>query len=419
MLFTKYKKYGWLCLIAVTMMVISSSCKPKEKEQDTHNVSDGKQLYTCSMHPQIISDKPGNCPICGMDLIKKEGNAQKITDIQLEDLLKPANEFVISSVPVITIKKSSEAIPIEALGNIQNDTRQLAAISARVSGRIEKLYVKYRYQMIMSGDKIMDIYSPDIATAQQNLLFVLKNDAANTALIEAAKQKLLLMGMSNEQLHQLVETGKASLILSVYSSAMGHVHEAGEETMNASGQMQTSYTSTAPLAIREGMYVQAGQKVFSLTNPQKAWAVLNIFPENQQLVKIGDPVKITPEAMPQKAFMSQINYIEPVYREGSKTLTARVYFDNSALGIPIGSQVRANIFGSTANADWLPQEAVLSLGLNEVAFVKTGDGFVARKIQTGIRRNNLVQVIHGLSTADTVAANAQFLTDSESFIKVK
>ena len=419
MLCTKYKNHLWLCLIAVTLMVISSSCNPKEKEQDTHIVSESKQLYTCSMHPQIISDKPGNCPVCGMDLIKKDANAQKITDIQLEDLLKPANEFVISSVPVITIKKSSEEIPIEALGSIHNDTRQLATISARVSGRIEKLYVKYRYQMVMPGDKIMDIYSPDIATAQQNLLFVLKNDADNAKLLEAAKQKLLLMGMSNEQLQQLVETGKASLTLSVYSSAMGHVHEAGAETMDASGQMQNNYTSTAPLAIREGMYVQAGQKVFSLTNPEKAWVILNIFPENQHLVKTGDPVKITPEAVPQKAFMSQINFIEPVYREGSKTLTARVYFDNSVLGIPIGSQVRANIFGSTANGDWLPQEAVLSLGLNEVAFVKTGDGFVARKVQTGIRQNNLVQIIEGLTSADTVAANAQFLTDSESFIKVK
>ena len=407
-----------LCLVAITLVVAGTSCKQKKSETHTHEVSEEKQLYTCSMHPQIIRDKPGKCPICGMDLIKKEENAQKITDIQLEDLLKPTNEFVITTVPVTTIKKSSEEISIEALGNIQNDTRQEATISSIVAGRIERLHVRYRYQMIMPGDKIMDIYSPEIATAQQNLLFLLKSDASNASLISAAKQRLLLMGMSNQQVQQLIRTRKATLTVSVYSNAMGHVHEAGQETMNATGEMQNSSTTTAPLAIREGMYVQQGQKIFSLTNPGKAWAVLNIFPENQHLVKVGNAVKITPEAMPQKAFRAKINFMEPFYRSNSKTLTARVYFDNSALHIPIGSQVRASIFGNSASANWLPQEAVLSLGLNDVAFVKTSGGFVARKIQTGIRQNSLVQITNGLAATDTIAANAQYLTDSESFIKV-
>ena len=415
----KYKKYLWLCLVAITLVVAGTSCKQKKTEIHTHDVSEGKQLYTCSMHPQIIRDRPGKCPICGMDLIKKEENAQKVTDIQLDDLLKPTNEFVITTVPVTTIKQSSEEISIEALGNIQNDIRQEASISSRVAGRIERLYVRYRYQMIMPGDKIMDIYSPEIATAQQNLLFLLKNDASNASLISAARQRLLLMGMSIQQVQQLMRTGKATLTVSVYSNAIGHVHEAGQETMDAIGPTQNSATSTTPLAIREGMYVQQGQKIFSLTNPEKAWAILNIFPENQHFVKVGNPVKIIPEAMPQKAFRAKINFIEPFYRPNSKTVTVRVYFDNSDLHIPIGSQVRANIFGNSANANWLPQDAVLSLGLNDVVFVKTGGGFVVRKIQTGIRQDSLIQITNGLQAADTVAANAQYLTDSESFIKVK
>jgi membrane fusion protein, copper/silver efflux system len=414
-----YKKYVRLCLMTITITVVSISCKQKDSQTHTHEVSEGKQLYTCSMHPEIIREKPGKCPICGMDLIKKEQNAQTITDIKLEELLKPANEFVISRVPVTTLKKSSEEISIEAFGNIQNDTRQVASISSRVAGRIERLYVRYRYQMVMPGDKIMDIYSPEIATAQQNLLFLSRSDASNTSLISAAKQRLLLMGMSNQQVQQLIRTGRARLTVSVYSNAMGHVHEAGQETMNATGQMQNTATTTTPLAIREGMYVQQGQKIFSLTNPKKGWAVLNIFPENEHLVKVGSPVKITPEAMPQKAFRAKINFIEPFYRPNSKTLTARVYFDNSDLGIPIGSQVRAKIFGSTANANWLPQEAVLSLGINDVAFIKTSGGFIAKKVQTGIRQNSMVQISSGLTATDTVAANAQYLTDSESFITVK
>ena len=405
--------------MSIILMVFITACKQKETESHSHEIAEGKEIHTCPMHPQIIRDKPGNCPICGMKLVKKEENGQKVNSIELEDLLKPTNEFVITSVPITTIQNNAEEISIEAIGNIEKDTREIGSISAIVGGRIEKLYVRYRYQMIHQGEKIMDIYSPEIATAQQNLLFLLKNDASNTSIINAAKQRLLLMGMSSRQLNHLINSGKASLTISVYSKITGHVHEAGAEKMDATGNMQIPPLTTSPLTIREGMYVQQGQRIFSLTNPHKAWAVLNIFPENQHYVKVGNAVKIVPEAMPQKAFRAQINFIEPFYRQGSKTLTARVYFDNYQMQIPIGSQVRANIFGNTTNANWLPKDAVLSLGINDVVFLKTSGGFIAHKIQTGIRQEKLVQVISGLSVKDTVASNAQYLTDSESFIKTK
>ncbi len=400
-------------------MFFISACKQKKTETHSHEMSETKELYTCSMHPQIIRDKPGDCPICGMALVKKVENGQKINAIELEDLLKPTNEFVITSVPVTTIQYKSEDIAIEAIGNIQNDTREIGSISAIVGGRIERLYVRYRYQMVRAGERIMDIYSPEIATAQQNLLFLLKNDRTNTSIINAAKQRLLLMGMSSGQLQQIINSGKASFTVAVYSKIAGHVHESGADKMDATNNMQVLSSTTAPLTIREGMYVQQGQRVFSLTNPYRAWAVLNIFPENQYYVKVGNEVKIVPEAIPQKAFNAKINFIEPFYRQGSKTLTARVYFDNSQKQIPIGSQVRANIFGNSSKANWLPKDAVLSLGINDVVFLKTSGGFIAHKIQTGIRQENFVQIMGGLSAKDTVASNAQYLTDSESFIKTK
>ena len=148
------------------------------------------------MHPEIIRDHPGNCPICGMELVKKVDNAVAISDIQLDDLLQPTDRFVVSSIPVTILKTSDETIQIDALGTVAYDTRLVNTISARVSGRIEKLYVKYRYQHIMKGQKIMDIYSPELLTAEQELIFLLKNDPSNISLINAAKQKLLLLGVS-------------------------------------------------------------------------------------------------------------------------------------------------------------------------------------------------------------------------------
>src|SRR5260221_14404069 len=111
-----------------------------------------------------------------MELVRKEENSIAINDIQLNDLLQPTDRFVVSSIPVITIHRSAELIEIDALGTVAYDTRLVNTISARVSGRIEKLYVKYRYQHVMKGQRIMDIYSPELLTTEQELLFVIKND---------------------------------------------------------------------------------------------------------------------------------------------------------------------------------------------------------------------------------------------------
>lgn len=380
-----------------------------------------KVEYTCPMHPELIKDKPGACPICGMDLVKKETDSKEVGDIELEALLKPTNEFVVSSIPVTTIEQRGEQIEIEALGNIAYDTRQVGSISARVTGRIEKLYVRYRYQKISKGQKIFDIYSPELLTAQQNLLFLIKNDAANTTFIEAAKERLLLLGMSSQQLKQVIQAVKPSLTITVYSNYSGHIHEAtnGGGMNTTSGNMRDISLITEELSLKEGMYVQKGQSVFSVFNPDKAWAILNIFGENQSLVKTGNTVRVVPETAPAKDFRATIDFIEPFYRKESKTLTARVYFNNGVLKIPIGSQVKATIFGNTKEAYWLPKEAVLSLGMDKVVFNKTNGGFKAIKINTGIIHGKHIQVLSGLTSKDSVAANAQFLMDSESFIKVK
>ena len=176
---------------------------------------------------------------------------------------------------------------------------------------------------------------------------------------------------------------------------------------------------TEELTLKEGMYLQKGESIFTVYNPDRAWAILSIYGESQGLVKIGNPVQITPETAPDKAFGASIDFIEPFFRNGSKTLRARVYFNNSQLKIPIGSQVKATIIGNTIAAYWLPVAAVLSLGLDAVVFQKTQGGFKARKIKTGISYNDYIQVLSGISSTDTVAINAQYLMDSESFIKIK
>ena len=386
------------------------------------NMSDSIQSkaksYTCPMHPKVQSDTAGNCPICGMQLEKIKSTSDSKT-VSLNTLLKPSNQQVIANIPMIHMMEREENIEMESYGFITYDTRQTGVIATNFSGRIEKLYVKYRYQKISKGQRIMDIYSPELMTAQENLLFLLKSDPDNTMLINASKQKLYLLGMSNQQVSTVINSGKVNYSVSVYSNYSGHVQESNGSGMNSNQQtvMSPAAFTTEELSVKEGMYVQKGQNIFSVFNPNKAWALLNIFTGQTAMVKVGNKVRITPETNPLKDFRASISYIEPVYREGSKTATARVYFDNSVSKIPIGSQVKATIFAGDRFANWLPEEAVLSLGLDKVVFVRTGESFIARKIETGISNKHLVQILSGLDKNEAVAANAQYLIDSESFIK--
>lgn len=387
-----------------------------------HDMADSNMTassgYTCPMHPNVHSDTAGTCPVCGMKL-EKVKSALEPKAVSLNTLLKPSNRQVIANVPMIHMMAREEDIEMESYGFITYDTRQTGVISSNFAGRIEKLYVKYRYQKIAKGQRIMDIYSPELLTAQENLLFLLKNDLENTMLINAAKQKLYLLGMSNQQLNDVIKTGKPSYKVSVFSNYSGHIHESNSAGMNnnQAEAMRPLAVTTEELSVKEGMYVKKGQNIFSVYNPNRAWALLNIFTGQAALVKTGNKVRITPETDPASDFRAAIDYIEPVYRDGSKTVTARVYFDNSAYKIPIGSQVKATIFAGDRSANWLPEEAVLSLGLDKVVFVRTGEAFMARKIETGITNKHLVQVLSGLGKTEAVAANAQYLVDSESFIK--
>jgi Cu(I)/Ag(I) efflux system membrane fusion protein len=167
------------------------------------------------------------------------------------------------------------------------------------------------------------------------------------------------------------------------------------------------------------MYVQKGQPLVTVINANRALIILNINPDQQALVQPGNAVKITPETAPDKLFAGKIDYIDPFFRPESKTLTARIYFNNSSLKLPIGSQVTAFIFTKGLKGSWLPSSAVLTLGLNKIVFKKEGDGFRAVPVTTGINNNDKIQITKGLFTTDTVAVNAQYLVDKESTIKTK
>lgn len=418
-----------------SLMVLFAACNDEKKH--SHGVN---ELYTCPMHPQIIRNEPGNCPICGMTLVKKEQVTAGTTDTtdatptdSLEALLQPTNQFVVASLPVTTLQQSGEGREISALGSVEHDSRHIQTLSSWVAGRVEKLYVRYRYQFVTKGQKVLELYSPELLTGQQNLIFLLKSDPGNHSLINAARQRLLLLGMSGQQLAQISRSGKPLYSVTVYSPFSGYVTEpgfnsnmGGGATGNAMGNDNTNMpsvtaapTTTTELPVKEGMYVDRAQPLFTIINASHGRISLSIFASDQHSVKAGTPVMIIPETAPANKFRATIDRIEPFFQPGSKTLSARVYFNNATLRLPIGSQVQATLFTEAQTAYWLPTSAVITTGLRSVVFKKEGSGFRPKEVTTGMRSGDRVQITAGLSPKDSVSINAQYLTESESILTVK
>ena len=316
--------------------------------------------------------------------VKKESKSKTVHDASLHTLMQPTSGYALSTVPAITLKRSAQTIEITASGYTAYNTNEVGSISAKISGRIKKLYVRYRYQLVKKGEKIMDIYSPELLTAQQNLLFLIKNDPENTMMINAIKDKLALLGFQGGQLKSLIKNGEALSTVSIFSKYSGHIHETLNAEMNTTAQASAMADATSvitqELSLQEGMYLEKGKIVFKVYNPAKVWALLNIYPADQQLIKTGDKVIITSEAKPGHEITGWIHFIEPVYRLGSKTATVWVNVDNSSFQLPIGSQLQATIYGKSVSADWLPKEAVLNLGIEKAVFIKSGRGYKAHKI---------------------------------------
>lgn len=375
--------------------------------------------YTCPMHPQIMEDHPGNCPICGMTLVKKSGQASEGAGISLNTVLQPVNSSVIADITAISPEEKLVPTRIVAQGYLDFDTRTFNNIASRFSGRIEKLYIKYAFQEIHTRQRIFDIYSPDMVTAQQDLIYLTKNSVQETALINAARQKLLLLGMTTAQVAQAVKSGKAFYSLPVYSPYEGHVHDMPHSQMAGAASTEASpdFASNLPLSVKEGMYVEKGQNIFNVVNPHQLWAIIKIDRSVIAALKLNQPVTITLPDLPDRTISGKVNFIEPTLQDGDKTTSIRIYIDNMDHSLKVNSLVKAAIQTGETKGLWIPRSALLDLGRTQVVWLKKGALFQVHQVNTGIRNGNEIQIVKGLSVTDSLASDAQYLTDSESFIK--
>lgn len=425
--------------ILIALLPALVACKSNRGKQ-SHAGHQQEQLYTCPMHPEIIKNEPGKCPICGMDLVPKSASKETVIDSSLTLLTKPVNEQVIANVSAITPESGTRIVSSQVNGVVTYDTRNQTSIASRIGGRIERLLIKYNYQPVKKGQLILEIYSPDLAAAQRELLFI--SAGGNNEMLSRAKQKLQLLGMQPAQIEQVLKTGNILYRIPVFSNADGYVLEKsadgiqtpapqpmaasaspasdGMGSMNggsSSGSASApapSPISASPVLIREGQYVTAGQPLFTIYKAGKLVAEFAFLPELAARIKRGQKLLFNPASDKSDMQTGSIGLIEPVFRGGQNFTVARIYLSNSHL--QVGQLLTGNIPVVYRNGWWLPKKAVWQLGSKAIVFRKENSVYVPVKVETGAQARDMVQVITDIG-GWKVASNAWYLVDSESFIK--
>jgi membrane fusion protein, copper/silver efflux system len=422
-------KNNWMIfLIAATLALTSCGKGDHSEHADT---------YTCPMHPTVISDRQGTCPVCGMNLVRKArpGEEVEITE-DLAKLIKSPNETVVSSVKTIKGEYKSVPVSIAVQGVVTYDSRNIYTIPSRVGGRLEKIFLKYEFQSISKGIKIAEIYSPELITAQRELLFLLENDAENSTLINAAKNKLELLGMSPGQIDNLIKKKEVANTFAVYSPYNGYLIS-NEQSSNATsitsvtasnaGAMSDNMGATssnnssasmpalsnASTFIKEGSYVSPGQTLFRIVDNSMLRIELDLPTEQVGAIKIGDKLELHFDGNKENA---TVDFVQPLFNKGQDFLKLRVYAKKIE-HLHIGQLVNGRIILSPSESLWIPREAVINLGNDKIVFAKDKGVLKPKKVSTGISSESLIEIKSGLASSDEIAANAQYLVDSESFIK--
>lgn len=413
----KYIKYG-LALIVIS--IIGIAIYLFAIKSDNHSEMEHQnEVYTCSMHPEIIRDKPGNCPICGMTLVKKVTENNSVDDNSIDNLIKPTDNFIVGNYQTTTAIDTTLSSEINLPGIVGYDPNSSVNIAARMSGRIERMYVNYKYQKVNKGQKLFDLYSPELLTEQQNFIYMVINDVENPSIIDASRQKLLLYGMTESQINFLVATKKSNPVISIFSPASGIIDGTGTMDNTTNPAMQSASNNTATLDVKEGSYVKKGEVIFKLLNTDKVWGIFNVIQGYNSLIKANQSIRITSELDKNEFIDAKINFVETQLNAADKTNRIRVYLNNNKLKLPIGLRLQGVVKTNPVNGIWIQKQSMVSIGNKKIVFLKMDNGFRATSIKTGIEIVDFIQIMEGISVKDTIAKNAQYLIDSESFIKTE
>lgn len=366
-------------------------------------VQDESGVWTCSMHPQIRMDKPGKCPICSMDLIplkKNTGNDEAVNPsaIQLSE-----EAMALADVQTTRVSQENPVKKIRLYGKIAPDERSLQSQTAYVGGRIEKLNVEFTGESVRSGQTLATVYSPELFTAQQELLQAVSMQQPQ--LVQAAREKLRLWNLTEAQIDGIQKSGQASPTVEIKANTSGIV--------------------TAK-RVNKGDYITQGAVLFDIANLSRVWAVFDAFEVDLPFLNNGDRVEFTLPAFPGKKFSGKISFVDPIINATTRTARVRVDVANPGLELKPEMYATAEVeapLKEYKNKIVVPQTAVLWTGKRSIVYVRQPDtstpAFLMREVELGPALGGAYVVIKGLSDGEEIVTNGVFSIDASAQLEGK
>ncbi|MDT8444940.1 MAG: efflux RND transporter periplasmic adaptor subunit, partial [Desulfuromonadales bacterium] len=410
------------------------------------------QQYTCGMHPMIITDEPGQCPICGMDLtpLKSTGGtasakpagerkikywAAPMDPTYIRDEpgkspmgmdLVPVYEDEVSGGSVITIDpvvqqnmgvrmspvvRKDLSRTVSTVGLVAYEEPEQFSINSKIDGWVERLYANETGQFVKKGSPLLEIYSPALVSAQEEFLLARNNKSSlaqsrfpsiaegASRLLEASRRRLKLWDISDRQIARLEKTGEVAKNLTLYAPYDGIV------TMKM---------------VKEGQFIKSGMEMLILSDISKVWVYADIYEYELPWIKIGQKARITLPYVGSEPIESEVSYIYPFVEPKTRTVKARFDIDNPDFTLKPDMYVNVRLASqSVENALSVPVEAVLHSGEKQTVFVALGDGkFEPRRVKTGVQNDSGdIEIVQGLLEGEEVVTSAQFMLDSESKLR--
>ncbi len=375
-------------------LFVFNSCKSKKTAMLNKD-----EYYTCSMHPQIMEDRPGLCPICHMDLIVVKRTNTSADEISLND-----EQIRLGNIQSDTIRSGTIGNKTVLTATLNADETNMNTVSARIMGRIDRLYFKAIGDYVPKGAHLFDLYSEELNNAKQEyIVFIEKQQTLDNAIIDfgrmvkSAKTKLLLWGMSEAQVNELARTKKAPSLTAFYSTASGYITE---------------------LPVMEGQFVSEGSPVVKLAGLSSLWAEAQVYTSELSNIDLTGIAVVEIPDLPGKQWTGKVSFANPEIAADSRLNLIRVIVPNENGQLKPGMPAYVTIKNKVVNALTLPSDAVLRDGKMNIIWLQTGKNiFQMRMVDIGMESGDRIEIKTGLKYEDVVVMKGAYLLQSEYVFK--
>jgi Cu(I)/Ag(I) efflux system membrane fusion protein len=372
------------------------------KEHDHSQEMESGQMWTCSMHPQIMNSEPGDCPICGMDLIPADSGNDGLAKEQFK---MTKNAMALANIQTTVVGHGSVDNDVLRLsGKITENEDEIATQPSHFNGRIDRLHINSLGEKVKIGQAIAEVYSPELIAAQQELITAYKIREAQPLLYEAVRNKFKNWKIHDSQLSEVEASGKVKTAFTIYSHISGII---------------------TAIMVTEGAHIGDGHAIFKAANLNTVWASFDAYENQVSLLEKGQNIKIITKAYPDKIFDAKISFINPILNSSTRTVEVRAVLQNSKGQLKPGMFIVGSL-ELTSNKEnitmIIPESAVLWTGERSVVYIKKNPNdptFEMREIILGDAIKGGYVVLSGLENGEEIVTNGTFTIDAAAQLKGK